>query len=130
MASTVDGGIVLNGLWSFASGIDFVDWENLQVFIPKEGGPPNHRFVLVPKQDFTIVDDWFVNGLCGTGSKSIEFKDVFVPEHRVLNTQFIGGGPSPGSAVNPGPSTRCRHSRSAPRCSPGFASALRAAPST
>ena len=99
----VDGGIVLNGLWSFASGIDFVDWENLQVFIPKEGAPPDHRFVLVPKQDFTIKDDWFVNGLCGTGSKSIEFKDVFVPEHRVLNTQLIGGGPSPGSAVNPGP---------------------------
>ena len=99
----VDGGIVLNGLWSFASGIDFVDWENLQVFIPKEGGPPDHRFVLVPKQDFTIKDDWFVNGLCGTGSKSIVFKDVFVPEHRVLNTQLIGGGPSPGSAVNPGP---------------------------
>jgi 3-hydroxy-9,10-secoandrosta-1,3,5(10)-triene-9,17-dione monooxygenase len=99
----VDGGIVLNGLWSFASGIDFVDWENLQVFIPKEGGPPDHRFVLVPKQDFTIKDDWFVNGLCGTGSKSIEFKEVFVPEHRVLNTQLIGGGPSPGSAVNPGP---------------------------
>jgi 3-hydroxy-9,10-secoandrosta-1,3,5(10)-triene-9,17-dione monooxygenase len=102
-ARYVDGGIVLNGIWSFASGIDFVDWENLQVFIPKEGGPPDHRFVLVPRRDFTIVDDWFVNGLCGTGSKSIEFKDVFVPEHRVLNTQLIGGGPSPGSAVNPGP---------------------------
>jgi 3-hydroxy-9,10-secoandrosta-1,3,5(10)-triene-9,17-dione monooxygenase len=99
----VDGGIVLNGMWSFASGIDFVDWENLQVFIPKENGPPDHRFVLVPKSDFTIVDDWFVSGLSGTGSKSIVFEDVFVPEHRVLNTQLIGGGPSPGSAVNPGP---------------------------
>ena len=99
----VDGGIVLNGIWSYASGIDFADWENLQVFIPKDGGPPDHRFVLVPKKDFTILDDWFVNGLCGTGSKSIVFKDVFVPEHRVLNTQLIGGGPSPGSTVNPGP---------------------------
>jgi 3-hydroxy-9,10-secoandrosta-1,3,5(10)-triene-9,17-dione monooxygenase len=36
----VDGGLVLNGGWSFASGIDFADWENLQVFIPKDGGPP------------------------------------------------------------------------------------------
>jgi 3-hydroxy-9,10-secoandrosta-1,3,5(10)-triene-9,17-dione monooxygenase len=99
----VDGGIVLDGIWSFASGIDFADWENLQVFIPKEGGPPDHRFVLAPRKDFTIVDDWFVNGLCGTGSKSIVFKEVFVPEHRVLNTQLIGGGPSPGSAINPGP---------------------------
>ena len=99
----VDGGIVLDGIWSFASGIDYVDWENLQVFIPKEGGPPDHRFVLVPKKDFTIQDDWFVNGLSGTGSKSIVLKDVFVPSHRVLNSQLIYGGPSPGSAVNPGP---------------------------
>jgi 3-hydroxy-9,10-secoandrosta-1,3,5(10)-triene-9,17-dione monooxygenase len=99
----VDGGVVLNGIWSFASGIDFADWANLQVFIPREGAPPDHRFVLAPKTDFTIKDDWFVNGLCGTGSKSIVFKEVFVPQHRVLNTQLIGGGPSPGSAVNPGP---------------------------
>jgi 3-hydroxy-9,10-secoandrosta-1,3,5(10)-triene-9,17-dione monooxygenase len=59
--------------------------------------------VLVPRSDFTVKDDWFVVGLSGTGSKSIVFNDVFVPEHRVLNTQLIGGGPSPGSAVNPGP---------------------------
>ncbi len=99
----VDGGIVLNGIWSFASGIDFADWENLQVFITKESGPPDHRFVLVPKTEFTIEDDWFATGLTGTGSKSIVLNEVFVPEHRVLNTQLIGGGPSPGSAVNPGP---------------------------
>ncbi|MBM3608692.1 MAG: hypothetical protein FJX29_09630 [Alphaproteobacteria bacterium] len=99
----VDGGIVLDGVWSFASGIDFADWENLQVFIPKENGPPDHRFVLAHKSQFTIKDDWFVNGLSGTASKSIIFKDAFVPAHRVLNTQLIGGGPSPGSALNPSP---------------------------
>jgi 3-hydroxy-9,10-secoandrosta-1,3,5(10)-triene-9,17-dione monooxygenase len=99
----VDGGLLLNGGWSFASGIDFADWENLQVFIPKEQGPPDHRFVLVPKQDFTIEDDWFVTGLSGTASKSIVLRDVFVPEHRVLDTQLITGGPSPGSPVNPNP---------------------------
>jgi 3-hydroxy-9,10-secoandrosta-1,3,5(10)-triene-9,17-dione monooxygenase len=97
----VEGGLVLDGIWSFASGIDFADWENLQCFIPKQNGPPDHRFVLAPKSDFTIKDDWDSSGLAGTGSKSIIFKDVFVPEHRVLNTQLIGGGPSPGSAVNP-----------------------------
>ncbi len=99
----VDGGLVLNGTWSFASGIDFADWENLQVFIPNEKGPPDHRFVLAPKSDFTVEDDWFVSGLSATASKSIVFKDVFVPEHRVLNTQLIMGGPSPGSAVNSSP---------------------------
>lgn len=102
-ARRVDGGLVLDGGWSFASGIDFADWENLQVFIPKEAGPPDHRFVLVPRRDFTIDDDWFVTGLSGTASKSIVLKDVFVPEHRVLDTQLITGGASPGSAVNPNP---------------------------
>jgi 3-hydroxy-9,10-secoandrosta-1,3,5(10)-triene-9,17-dione monooxygenase len=97
----VEGGLVLNGIWSFASGIDFVDWENLQCFIPKPDGPPDHRFVLVPRSDFTIEDDWRSAGLAATGSKSIVFKDVFVPAHRVLDTRLIGGGPSPGSAVNP-----------------------------
>jgi len=99
----VEGGLVLNGIWSFASGIDFADWENLQCFIPNEKGPPDHRFVLVPKTQFTVQDDWHVSGLSGTASKSIVFKDVFVPEHRVLDTRLIGGGPSPGSAVNPAP---------------------------
>jgi 3-hydroxy-9,10-secoandrosta-1,3,5(10)-triene-9,17-dione monooxygenase len=97
----VEGGLVLNGVWSFASGVDFADWENLQCFIPKGGGPPDHRFVLLPKRDFTIKDDWRATCLAGTGSKSIVCDNIFVPEHRVLNTQLIGGGPSPGSAVNP-----------------------------
>jgi 3-hydroxy-9,10-secoandrosta-1,3,5(10)-triene-9,17-dione monooxygenase len=99
----VEGGLLLNGIWSFASGVDFADWQNLQCFIPKEGGPPDHRFVLVPRSDFTIRDDWFAEGLAATGSRSVELKDVFVPAHRALNTQLVGGGPSPGSAVNPNP---------------------------
>jgi len=97
----VEGGLILDGIWSFASGVDFADWENLQCFIPKQNGPPDHRFVLVPKRDFIIEDDWYSTGLAGTGSKSIILRNVFVPEHRVLDTQLIGGGPSPGSAVNP-----------------------------
>ena len=92
----VEGGLVLDGIWSFASGIDFADWENLQCFIPKQNGPPDHRFVLAPKSDFTIKDDWDSSGLAGTGSKSIIFQNVFVPEHRVL-----AGGDS----------VRCAHTR-------------------
>ena len=99
----VDGGLVLNGVWSFASGVDFADWQHMQVFLPNEKAPPSHYLVLVPKADFTIEDDWFVTGLAGTGSKSVVLKDVFVPEHRVLHTKLVGGGPSPGNAVNPNP---------------------------
>ena len=100
-ATEVDGGLKLDGVWSFASGSDFTDWTNLQVFIPQEGKPPLHRFVLVPKSDWEVEDDWYVTGLSGTGSRSLIIKDVFVPEHRVLDTQLITGGiQSPGAQVN------------------------------
>jgi len=99
----VDGGIVADGLWSFASGVDFADWNNMQVFIPQEGGPPQHRFALVPKSDYEVVDDWNAAGLAGTGSRSILLRDCFIPDHRTLPSTLILGGVSPGSALNPSP---------------------------
>ncbi len=97
----VDGGLVVDGLWSFASGVDFADWNNLQIFVPREGGPPDHYFGLVPKSEFEIVDDWFVTGLAATGSRSIKLSKVFIPERRLQFTSNIKGGDSPGSAINP-----------------------------
>ena len=97
----VDGGLVVDGLWSFASGVDFADWNNLQIFVPREGGPPDHYFGLVPKSEFEIVDDWFVTGLAATGSRSIKLSEVFIPERRLQFTSNIKGGDSPGSAINP-----------------------------
>lgn len=102
-ARKVDGGFVVDGLWSFSSGVDFADWDHLQIFIPREDGPPEHRFALVPKSDYEIVDDWYSSGLAGTGSRSLRLDEVFVPEHRTLQSTLVLGGPSPGSAVDPAP---------------------------
>lgn len=101
----VPGGLVAEGLWSFSSGVDFADWNNLQVFVPPEDGEgaPEHRFALVPRADYEVVDDWFSPGLSGTGSRSIRLDGVFIPEYRTLPSAELTGGPSPGSAVNPGP---------------------------
>ena len=100
-AKRVDGGMLVDGTWSFASGVDVADWNNLQIFLPQEAGPPEHYFALVPKSDYEIVDDWFVTGLAGTGSRSIVMKEVFIPEYRLQFTPNIKGGESPGSGVNP-----------------------------
>ena len=99
-----DGGLVANGLWSFASGVDFADWNNMQVFVPPEDGEgaPEHRFALVPKSDYEIEDDWFSPGLAGTGSRTIRLDKVFIPEHRTIPSTKLMGGPSPGSEINPG----------------------------
>ena len=50
-----------------------------------------------------MIDTWFAGGLRGTGSKDVEVKEQFVPEHRTLAVADTKGGPTPGSAVNPAP---------------------------
>ncbi len=101
----VDGGIVANGVWSFASGVDFADWNNLQVFVPPANGegPPEHRMALVPKSDYTVIDDWYSPGLAATGSRSIGLDEVFIPEHRTLSTAAARRGETIEASENFGP---------------------------
>ena len=103
-AERVDGGYRISGRWPFSSGVDPSEWNMLagQVAVA-EGEPPEQRVFLLPQSDYVIHDTWFAGGLRGTGSKDVEAKDVFVPEHRTLAVADTKGGPTPGSAVNPGP---------------------------
>ena len=52
---------------------------------------------------YKVIDTWFAGGLRGTGSNDVEVNEQFVPEHRTLAVADTKGGPTPGSAVNPGP---------------------------
>ena len=100
----VDDGVVLDGEWGFASGIDAATWNDFTIFLPRGGdAPPEHHFAMVPVSDIEIVDDWYVTGLCGTGSKSLRLHELFVPAHRLISSEQCRGGPTEGSAVNPGP---------------------------
>jgi len=96
----VKDGFVLDGVWGISSGVDHCSWNNLNVMIPREDGPPEHRFMLVPRADYRILDDWDANGMRATGSNSVELEDVFVPEYRTLKTLDCRGGPTPGSAAS------------------------------
>lgn len=93
----VEGGVVLRGRWSFSSGIDHVDWVLLGGNVPIDGAPmPDYRTFLVPKSDVTVVDDWHVLGLKGTGSKSLEIREAFVPNHRHLSVLESQSFDTPG----------------------------------
>jgi len=118
-ARRVDGGIVVDGLYSFASGIDFADWENLQVFIPNEGRAPEHRFALVPKSQYTIVDDWYTTGLSGTGSRSVRVDQVFIPEYRLLDVTRVGSPEDPVVDFHPGAIYRLHPMSGAAKFFPG-----------
>lgn len=101
----VDGGFVANGVWSFASGVDWADWNNMQIFVPPVDGegPPQHRMALVPKSDYEVIDDWFSPGLAATGSRSIRLDEVFIPEYRTLDTAAARRGETIEASENFGP---------------------------
>ena len=94
-AVKVDGGYRLTGRWKFSSGCDFASW-----FIIMKPSATVLDWMLVPRSDLTIEDDWFVSGLCGTGSKDLILDDVFVPEHRILSIMAIATGNTPGGRAN------------------------------
>lgn len=107
----VDGGYVLRGTWPFSSGSDHAQWALLGGNVPQganrpalvddEGQEwPDVRTFLVPKADFTLMDNWFVAGLSGSGSKQIHLDGVFVPEHRTHRFLDIRRDDSPGLQVN------------------------------
>ena len=102
-ATPVEDGIVLDGLWSFSSGVDFADWLHLQVFVPQEDGPPEPRFALIPKGSFEVVDDWNATGLLATGSKSVRLNEVFVPNYRTVAAGVLSGGKGLSRDINSAP---------------------------
>jgi len=95
------GGFRLTGKWSFCSGVDCADWMLLGAKC--EAPSPHTRWVLVPKSECRIIDDWHVLGLCGTGSKSVVADDVFVPEHRTVRYDELLTGQSPGGKIHASP---------------------------
>jgi 3-hydroxy-9,10-secoandrosta-1,3,5(10)-triene-9,17-dione monooxygenase len=102
-ARPTEGGWLFSGRHGFSSGIDHCDWHICGGFIADGGDLDGPHFFLVPKTDITVIDDWFVMGLAGTGSKSFEVKDAFVPAHRFLNGAEARRGVNPGQEVNKAP---------------------------
>jgi alkylation response protein AidB-like acyl-CoA dehydrogenase len=104
-AIPTEGGYVLSGTWSFASGVDHSSWIRLGAFIKSPGGGQSGdgAFFLLPTADVEIEDNWFVYGLCGTGSKNIIVADAFVPEHRVLRFADTRAGRTAGAQHHQNP---------------------------
>ncbi|MFD7685655.1 acyl-CoA dehydrogenase family protein [Streptomyces sp. NPDC059781] len=83
-AVPVEGGIVVNGRWSFVSGARHAHWQEVIAAQEMAHGQHLPLMALVPMDQLEIVDDWDTSGLRGTGSVSTVAKDVFIPQERVL----------------------------------------------
>ncbi|MFT3899073.1 MAG: flavin-dependent monooxygenase [Gordonia sp. (in: high G+C Gram-positive bacteria)] len=103
MGEVVDGGYKVNGNWAFSSGCDIADWTFVGGPVIKDGRPVDFVSYLLPRSDYKIKDVWNVVGLKGTGSNTLEVKDVFVPRHRVLSMATMSKNESPGLEKNTAP---------------------------
>ncbi|WP_300182007.1 acyl-CoA dehydrogenase family protein [Bradyrhizobium sp.] len=104
-ARKVDGGYVLSGNWPFSSGVDSSQWNMLASVVTSddEADGIEYRIFLLRKSDYKTVDRWNATGLRGTGSNDVQVDDAFVAEPLTVAVNALGGGPTPGSAVNPNP---------------------------
>jgi 3-hydroxy-9,10-secoandrosta-1,3,5(10)-triene-9,17-dione monooxygenase len=80
----VDGGIVLNGKWTFNSGVQQSDWNTNAAVMAMPDGSHAPIMVAIPTKDLQIVDDWHTSGLRASGSVSTIAQELFVPAERVL----------------------------------------------
>jgi alkylation response protein AidB-like acyl-CoA dehydrogenase len=89
----------------FSSGCENVEWMILGArFSPRPGAEATHQgYVIVPRRDYAIDDNWFVQGLAGTGSKNVVLQEALIPARRVLTLEDALSGKPPGAAINPGP---------------------------
>jgi 3-hydroxy-9,10-secoandrosta-1,3,5(10)-triene-9,17-dione monooxygenase len=99
-----EGGYVVGGRWNFSSVVNLSDWNMLAALVRDGDRVVDHRFFLLHKSQYEIVDDWQVLGMRATRSMTVTAKDVFVPDYRTLSAYDIrGGGGFPGARVNAHP---------------------------
>ncbi|MCV7413149.1 acyl-CoA dehydrogenase [Mycobacterium florentinum] len=116
--TVVDGGYLLNGAWSFGSGIGhseyvaagFLPVDNGEMRWISEGLPEMHVAVL-PREQISFNDGWHVQGLKGTGSYDYSVTDVFVPQSRTfeLFARAPHRGTSPATRMGLMPVTAAGH---------------------
>ena len=87
-----DGAYLVNGRWSFASGVTHCDWvlggcvvhENDEPVLLDDGSP-DVRLMLMPIGAIDVIDTWSVSGLRGSGSHDMAAVSQLVPDVRVVS---------------------------------------------
>jgi alkylation response protein AidB-like acyl-CoA dehydrogenase len=88
LAVPVDGGWIINGIWTFGSGNRSATWLGGHCRLCDENGAqlkhpdgrPVERTMIFPRSKATVDNEsWDVMGLRGTGSDTYSVSDLFVP---------------------------------------------------
>lgn len=88
-ATPVAGGFRVTGQWGYGSGCLHADWAlNGVQILDQTGALAEMAMVFVDLRDpaCSILDNWRVAGMAGSGSNTIVANDLFVPEALILHT--------------------------------------------
>lgn len=92
-ATKVDGGYRVSGSWGYASGSSYGSHLIATCMGPlPEDGTMGIIAPIVPMEQCTVLDDWgpeSTTGLRSSGSNTVVVDDVFVPDHLVVNGNFL-----------------------------------------
>jgi 3-hydroxy-9,10-secoandrosta-1,3,5(10)-triene-9,17-dione monooxygenase len=92
VAVPTDGGYIMNGKWSFNTGVKQSTWNNNAAVIPTDDGGFIPITAVMPVTDLEIIDDWHTSGLRGSGSITTIAKDLFLPKERVVRIDWLMAG--------------------------------------
>src|SRR5260221_8643764 len=89
-ARVVDCGFRVNGRWPYGSGCKHAKWFLGGSLLLDDEGESLHtsREMIIPANQFEILDTWEVAGLRGSGSHDVVVNDVFVPLEHTTATLF------------------------------------------
>ncbi|HEY7486729.1 MAG TPA: hypothetical protein VH912_19870 [Streptosporangiaceae bacterium] len=108
-ARPVDGGYVVSGTWDYSSGAPhsthFMGNALVEGRDPRKLG--GNIVAVVPKGQYTILDDWGdgrILGMNSSGSNSVRVDEAFVPEHRTSPMNWTRlTEPPPGASLHGNP---------------------------
>jgi alkylation response protein AidB-like acyl-CoA dehydrogenase len=94
-ATRVDGGQLVSGRWSWASGSYQARWAALGIPVVNDSGEViDQAMAIVPMDDLAIRDTWDMAGMRGTGSHTLIGERFFVPHHRMRPFASLIAGPT------------------------------------
>lgn len=97
-ATRADGGWRLDGVWDYCSGVPYSTHVMVGVRIVEEGAPMQVGVALVPRDQWTMLDNWggFI-GMRASGSNSVEMKGAWIPDHYLVREDFFNPNLSQGT---------------------------------
>jgi len=87
VAVPVEGGYRVKGAWDYSSGCDVATHflGGMMALEPGSEAPRSYVFALFDRKHFSIIDNWSVIGMQGTGSRQVVVEEMTLPAHRVLD---------------------------------------------